>query len=192
MNNNLFSIFISLAVLQNFVVALFLGLCPFFGVSKKLGDALSMSFAVTMVMVLSAIATWYITYKILIPYDVLYMNNVVYILVIATLVQIIELFIKRTNAGLYNAFGIYLPLITTNCAVLGITFINLRESYTLIESIVAALGGGIGFGFILAIMSGIREKLELSDPPKSLKGFPVAIFVAMLLGLTFLGFGGIA
>ncbi len=192
MNNNLFSIFISLAVLQNFVVALFLGLCPFFGVSKKLGDALSMSFAVTMVMVLSAIATWYITYKILIPYDVLYMNNVVYILVIATLVQIIELFIKRTNAGLYNAFGIYLPLITTNCAVLGITFINLRESYTLIESIVAALGGGIGFGFILALMSGIREKLELSDPPKSLEGFPVAIFVAMLLGLTFLGFGGIA
>jgi electron transport complex protein RnfA len=119
------------------------------------------------------------------------MRIVVYILVIATLVQIVELTIKRTNLTLYNAFGIYLPLITTNCAILGITLINFRESYSFIESIVAALGGGIGFAFILTVMSGIREKLELADCPKAMKGLPIAIFVAMLLGLIFFGFGGI-
>jgi electron transport complex protein RnfA len=106
-------------------------------------------------------------------------------------VQIVELTIKRTNLALYSAFGIYLPLITTNCAVLGITFINFRESYSLIESIVAALGGGAGFAFILAIMAGIREKLDLADVPRSMRGLPVALFVAMMLGLTFFGFAGI-
>ena len=150
-----------------------------------------MGMALIFVMVTSSIACWLITYKLLIPYDMLYMNNVVYILVIATLVQIIEMFIKRTNAHLYNAFGIYLPLITVNCAVLGITFINLREDFTLIQSIVAALGGGFGFILVMAIMAGIREKLDLADSPKSMRGLPVAIFVAMLLGLTFFGFGGI-
>jgi electron transport complex protein RnfA len=189
--NNLFAIFIGLAVINNFIVARFLGLCPFFGVSKKLSDALSMGGAVTFVMLMASTTTWLITQHILIPFDVLYMQNVVYILVIATLVQIVELTIKRTNLALYSAFGIYLPLITTNCAVLGITIINFRESYSLIQSIVAALGGGTGFAFILAIMSGIREKLELADVPRSMRGLPVALFVAMLLGLTFFGFTGI-
>jgi len=190
-SSNLLSIFFTLAIVQNFIVAQFLGLCPFFGVTKRLSDSLSMGMALIFVMVTSSIACWLITYKLLIPYDMLYMNNVVYILVIATLVQIIEMFIKRTNAHLYNAFGIYLPLITVNCAVLGITFINLREDFTLIQSIVAALGGGFGFILVMAIMAGIREKLDLADSPKSMRGLPVAIFVAMLLGLTFFGFGGI-
>jgi electron transport complex protein RnfA len=189
--NNLFAIFIGLAVINNFIVARFLGLCPFFGVSKKLGDALSMGIAVTFVMLMASTTAWLITQYILIPFNVLYMQNVVYILVIATLVQIVELTIKRTNLALYSAFGIYLPLITTNCAVLGITIINFRESYSLIESIVAALGGGTGFAFILAIMSGIREKLDLADVPRSMRGLPVALFVAMMLGLTFFGFTGI-
>jgi len=189
--NNLFAIFIGLAVINNFIVARFLGLCPFFGVSKKLSDALSMGIAVTFVMLMASTAAWLITQYILIPFNVLYMQNVVYILVIATLVQIVELTIKRTNLALYSAFGIYLPLITTNCAVLGITIINFRESYSLIESIVAALGGGAGFAFILAIMSGIREKLDLADVPRSMRGLPVALFVAMMLGLTFFGFTGI-
>ncbi|MBA7476299.1 Na(+)-translocating ferredoxin:NAD(+) oxidoreductase complex subunit A [subsurface metagenome] len=113
-----------------------------------------------------------------------------YILVIASLVQMIELFIKRTNLTLYNALGIYLPLITTNCAVLGITLINAKESYSLIESIAASLGGGVGFLLVLIIMSGIREKLEVADTPRSMKGLPVAMLVGMLLGLTFFGFGG--
>ena len=189
--NSLITIFISMAVINNFIVARFLGLCPFFGVSKKLRDAISMGGAVTFVMLIASVTTWVITYYILIPLDVLYVRIVVYILVIATLVQIVELTIKRTNLALYNAFGIYLPLITTNCAILGITLINFRESYSFIESVVAALGGGVGFAFILAIMSGIREKLELADCPKVMKGLPIAIFVAMLLGLTFFGFGGI-
>ena len=189
--DNLITIFISMAIINNFIVARFLGLCPFFGVSKKLRDAISMGGAVTFVMLIASVATWVITNYILIPLDVLYMRIVVYILVIATLVQIVELIIKRTNLTLYNAFGIYLPLITTNCAILGITLINFRESYSFIESIVAALGGGIGFAFILTVMSGIREKLELADCPKAMKGLPVAIFVAMLLGLAFFGFGGI-
>ena len=189
--NNLITIFISMAIINNFIVARFLGLCPFFGVSKKLREAISMGGAVTFVMLIASVATWVITNHILIPLDVLYMRIVVYILVIATLVQIVELIIKRTNLTLYNAFGIYLPLITTNCAILGITLINFRESYSFIESIVAALGGGIGFAFILTVMSGIREKLELADCPRAMKGLPIAIFVAMLLGLTFFGFGGI-
>jgi electron transport complex protein RnfA len=189
--NNLITIFISMAVINNFIVARFLGLCPFFGVSKKLREAISMGAAVTFVMLIASVATWVITNYVLIPLDVLYMRIVVYILVIATLVQIVELIIKRTNLTLYNAFGIYLPLITTNCAILGITLINFRESYSFIESIVAALGGGIGFAFILIVMSGIREKLELADCPRVMKGLPIAIFVAMLLGLTFFGFGGI-
>jgi electron transport complex protein RnfA len=189
--NDLITIFISMAVINNFIVARFLGLCPFFGVSKKLREAISMGAAVTFVMLIASVATWVITNYVLIPLDVLYMRIVVYILVIATLVQIVELIIKRTNLTLYNAFGIYLPLITTNCAILGITLINFRESYSFIESIVAALGGGIGFAFILIVMSGIREKLELADCPRVMKGLPVAIFVAMLLGLAFFGFGGI-
>lgn len=189
--DSLITIFISMAIINNFIVARFLGLCPFFGVSKKLREAISMGGAVTFVMLIATVATWIITNYILIPLDVLYMRIVVYILVIATLVQIVELIIKRTNLTLYNAFGIYLPLITTNCAILGITLINFRESYSFIESVVAALGGGIGFAFILTVMSGIREKLELADCPKAMKGLPIAIFVAMLLGLAFFGFGGI-
>jgi electron transport complex protein RnfA len=172
-------------------VAKFLGLCPFFGVSKKLSSALSMGIAVTLVMVIASIVTWVINNYILMRYGVEYMNIIMYILVIAALVQMIEMFIKRTNLSLYNALGIYLPLITTNCAVLGITLINAKESYSLVESIAASLGGGIGFMLILLIMSGIREKLEIADVPRIMKGLPVAMLVVMMLGLTFFGFGGI-
>lgn len=180
-----------MALINNFILVQFLGLCPFFGVSKKLGNAVSMGAAVTFVMVLASIATWIITKYILIPFNVEYMNIVMYILVIASLVQIIELFVVRTNYALYNAFGIYLALITTNCAVLGITMLNARESYSFLESTIAALGAGIGFTLVLAIMSGIRERLDLADCPKAMKGLPIAFITAMLLGLAFSGFGGI-
>jgi len=188
--SELISIFLSMAIINNFILAKFLGLCPFFGVSKKLGNAVSMGFAVTLVMLIASIATWFINNYILIPFGVEYMNIIMYILVIASLVQMIELFIKRTNLTLYNALGIYLPLITTNCAVLGITLINAKESYSLLESVVASLGGGIGFLFVLVIMSGIRERLEIADTPRAMRGLPVAMLVGMLLGLTFYGFGG--
>ncbi len=189
--SELFAIFIGMALINNFILAKFLGLCPFFGVSKKLGDAFSMGIAVTLVMFVASVATWAINHYVLIPFSVEFMNIVVYILVIASLVQMIEMSIKRTNLTLYNALGIYLPLITTNCAVLGITLINQREAFSFVESMVASLGAGIGFALVLIIMSGIREKLELADSPKSMKGLPVAMLVAVLLGLTFFGFKGI-
>lgn len=187
---NLITIFLSMALINNFILVRFLGLCPFFGVSKKLSSALSMGVAVTLVMFIATVATWIINRYILMPFDVEYMYIVIYILVIASLVQIVEMAIKRTNLTLYNALGIYLPLITTNCAVLGITLINTTEAYSLSESIACSLGGGIGFTLVLIMMSGIREKLELADSPRSMKGLPVALLTAMLLGLTFLGFGG--
>lgn len=187
---NLITIFLSMALINNFILVRFLGLCPFFGVSKKLSNALSMGVAVTLVMFIATVATWIINRYILMPFEVEYMYIVIYILVIASLVQIVEMAIKRTNLTLYNALGIYLPLITTNCAVLGITLINTTEVYSLSESIACSLGGGIGFTLVLIMMSGIREKLELADSPRSMKGLPVALLTAMLLGLTFLGFGG--
>lgn len=184
------AIFIGMVLINNFILMRFLGLCPFFGVSKKIGSAVSMGVAVTFVMAIASIATWLIRNHILVPFDIEYMNIVIYILVIATLVQIIELFIKKTNANLYFAFGIYLPLITTNCAVLGITLINATEGYSFTGSIVAALGAGLGFTLVLAMMSGIREKLELANTPKSMRGLPIAFITATLLGLAFQGFGG--
>lgn len=179
-----------MALINNFILAKFLGLCPFFGVSKKLKNAVSMGIAVLFVMLMASLATWVIYRKILAPYDLEYMKIIIYILVIATLVQIVEMTIKRTNITLYNALGIYLPLITTNCAVLGVAFWNTTESYNLVESMISALGAGLGFTLVLIIMSGIRERLELCDIPKPFRGIPIALLIAMMLGLAFLGFGG--
>ncbi len=188
--NNLFSIFLLMAIVNNIVLAKFLGLCPFFGVSKKISNAISMGIAVTFVMLLASISTTVIFNYILVPYEVEFMRIVLYILVIASLVQIVELTIKRTNVTLYNALGIYLPLITTNCAVLGIALINSTENYSVLESIFSALGAGFGFSLVLIIMSGIREKLEISEAPESMRGLPIAFITAALLALAFLGFSG--
>jgi len=188
--NNLLTIFIAMVIVNNMVLAKFLGLCPFFGVSKKLSNAFSMGIAVTLVMLIASVSTSVIYNYILVPYEVEFMNIVIYILVIASLVQIVELTIKRINIILYNALGIYLPLITTNCAVLGITLINSAENYSILESTVSALGAGIGFTLVLIIMSGIREKLDLGDCPKSMRGLPVAFLTAALLALAFIGFNG--
>ena len=188
--NELIAIFLGMVLINNFILVRFLGLCPFFGVSKKLGSAVSMGIAVTFVMTIASIVTWLIYHYILIPFDMEYMYIIIFILVIATLVQIIELFIKKTNIALYFSFGIYLPLITTNCAVLGITLILIYQDYSFLGSVVAALGGGLGFTLVLAMMSGIREKLELANAPKAMKGLPIAFIIATLLGLAFSGFGG--
>ena len=187
---NLITIFIVMAIVNNIVLSQFLGLCPFFGVSKKLSNAVSMGMAVTLVMLISSVVTSVIYNYILVPFNVEFMQIVLYILVIASLVQIVELAIKRTNISLYNALGIYLPLITTNCAVLGVELINSAENYTILESIASALGGGIGFTLVLIIMSGIREKLDLADTPRSMKGLPIAFITAALLALAFMGFNG--
>jgi electron transport complex protein RnfA len=188
--NEIIAIFLGLVLINNFLLVRFLGLCSFFGLSTKLSNAVSMGAAVTFVMVLASIATWIIRQYILIPFNIEYMNIIIYILVIASLVQVVELFIKRTNISLYFAFGIYLPLVTVNCAVLGVTLINATENYSFLGSVAAAFGGGLGYTLIMAIMSGIREKLELANAPKTMKGLPVVFIVAMLLGLAFLGFGG--
>ena len=187
---NLITIFIVMAIINNIVLSQFLGLCPFFGVSKKLSNAVSMGMAVTLVMLISSVVTSVIYNYIVVPFDIEFMQIVLYILVIASLVQIVELAIKRTNISLYNSLGIYLPLITTNCAVLGVTLINSAENYTILESTASALGGGIGFTLVLIIMSGIREKLDLADTPKSMKGLPIAFITAALLALAFMGFNG--
>ena len=190
MDSNLFAIFILMALVNNFILSKFLGLCPFFGVSKKLSSAFSMGLAVIMVMVAASIVSWILYFNLLVPFGIEYMSTVIFILVIASLVQILEITIRRTNVNLYNALGIYLPLITTNCAVLGVTFINVRSDYGFVETVVSALGAGVGFTLVLAIMSGIRERLDLADVPESFKGIPVAMLVAMLLGISFLAFGG--
>jgi len=189
--NDLFTIFIVMALVNNIVLAKFLGLCPFFGVSKKLSNAVSMGMAVTLVMLLASVATSVIYNYILVPFNVEFMEIVLYILVIASLVQIVELIIKRTNITLYNSLGIFLPLITTNCAVLGVTLINSSGDYTILQSIVSALGGGIGFTLVLIIMSGIREKLDVAETPPAMKGLPIAFITAALLALAFLGFNGL-
>ncbi len=188
--NNLVTIFIVTAIINNIVLSRFLGLCPFFGVSKKITNAFSMGLAVTLVMLIASVSTSAIYNYILVPYNAEFMNILIYILVIASLVQIVELAIRRTNITLYNTLGIYLPLITTNCAVLGITLINSSENYTVLESTVSALGAGIGFTLVLIIMSGIREKLDLADSPRSMKGLPIAFITAALLALAFMGFNG--
>ena len=188
--SELVAIFFGMALVNNMVLVKFLGLCPFFGVSKNLSSAFSMGVAVLLVMLVASAVTWPLFHILLVPSGVEFMRTVIFILVIASLVQIIEMAIKRTNLTLYNALGIYLPLITTNCAVLGITFINIDNEYSFLGSIAAALGAGAGFTLVLVIMSGIRERLDLADTPKVFRGAPIAFIIAGLLGLAFLAFGG--
>ncbi len=188
--SELIAIFFSMALVNNMVLVKFLGLCPFFGVSKKSSSAISMGVAVMLVMLVASAVTWPLYHLLLVPYGFEFMRTVIFILVIASLVQIIEMSIKRTNVTLYNALGIFLPLITTNCAVLGITFINIDQQFGFVQSIAAALGAGVGFALVLIIMSGIRERLDLADIPKVFKGAPIAFLIAGMLGLAFLAFGG--
>lgn len=188
--NQFIVIFLGMALINNIVLVRYLGLCPFFGVSKKLGPALSMGMATTFVMFIASVVTWPINQYILIPFEVRYMEVIIFILVIASLVQMIELFIKRTSATLYNALGIYLALITTNCAVFYLTLWNSLYDYSFIEVLASSLGAGAGFTLALVLMSGIREKLDIADCPKSMKGLPIAFISAMMLSLALFGFGG--
>ncbi len=188
--NEFIVIFLSMALINNIVLVRYLGLCPFFGVSKKLGPAFSMGMATTFVMLIAAAVTWPINQYILIPFDVRYMELVIFILVVASVVQITELFIKRTSATLYNAFGIYLALIVTNCAVFYLTLWNSLYDLSFLESMMSALGAGAGFTLALVLMSSIRERLDIADSPKSMRGLPIAFITAMMLSLALLGFGG--
>ncbi|MEE1127044.1 MAG: RnfABCDGE type electron transport complex subunit A [Acutalibacteraceae bacterium] len=184
-------IFFTAILTNNFVLAKFLGICPFLGVSKKPSTAFSMSVAVTLVMVIATAATWPVHNYILVKYGLEYLQTIVFILIIAALVQLIETAIKKFSPPLYQALGIYLPLITTNCAVLGVTVLNISESYTLAESLVNAFGAGIGFLVAMMIFSGVRGRMESCDIPKALQGLPITLIAASITALTFLGFGGI-
>lgn len=184
-------IFISAAIVNNFVLTYFLGICPFLGVSRKLGSALGMGLAVIFVMGLTAIVTWILYHRILAPFGLEYLEYVVFILVIASLVQIVEMFVRKTSPKLYRALGIYLPLITTNCAILGLALFMILREYNFMQSIIFALGAGVGFTLALLIMAGIREDLEIADVPEPLKGAGISLIIAGLLALSFMGFSGI-
>lgn len=168
----------------------FLGTCPFIGVSNKLSSAMSMGMAVTFVMLITAIFTWLINNYILIPYDLVFLQTVAFILVIAASVQFVEMFIKKTSQPLYRALGIFLPLITTNCAIMGLALLIADNDYNFIEGIVYGVAGGLGFTLAIVIMAGIREELELADVPKPLQGAPITLIIAGLLALGFMGFAG--
>lgn len=190
MLSKLLLIFIGAVFVNNFVFYRFLGICPFLGISKKTDSAIGMGMAVTFVMVIAGIVTWLIHYLVLVPLGLPFLQYVAFILVIASLVQLIEMFLKNKNPKLYKVFGIYLPLITTNCAILGLALLNIVKGYNFIESLVFSIGAGVGFTIALVIMSGIRESLELADVPQSLKGIPIALIIAGLLALAFGGFSG--
>lgn len=190
MLTSLIAISLTSIFVQNFVLVQFLGICPFLGVSKKIDTALGMGMAVTFVMTLASLMTYLCQKLILIPLDIEYMQTFAFILIIAALVQFVEMFLQKSIPSLYSALGIYLPLITTNCAVLGVALLNVRSSYSLIESIVNGFSAGIGFLIAIVIFAGVRERLQTSNIPKAFQGFPIALISASLLALSFLGFSG--
>ena len=183
-------ILFSVILINNFVLARFLGLCPFLGVSRELKSSLSMGAAVIFVMTLASTCTWFVQRYLLIPYGVEFLQTIVFILVIAALVQFVEMVIQKLSPVLQKALGIYLPLITTNCAVLGVCLLNIREDYTLLETIVHGAGGGVGFTLAILIMAGIRERLALGRVPSCMQGFPISFIIAFLMALSFFGFQG--
>ena len=177
---------------ENFVLSKFMGICPFLGVSKKLSTAFGMSCAVTFVMVLATAATYPVYAYLLEPNELGYLQTIVFILVIATLVQFVEIVLRKFIPPLYNALGIYLPLITTNCAVLGVTILNFTKEFTYTQSLVNSLGAGLGFMLAMVLFAGVRSRIEASDVPKALKGLPITLIAAALVSLSFLGFSNIA
>ena len=176
--------------INNFVLAKFLGICPFIGVSRQLDSALGMGMAVTFVLTLSSVVTWFVYQHILLPYQLAFLKTIAFILVIASLVQFVELVLKKTSPILYKSLGIYLPLITTNCAVLGAASINVQKGYNLLMSTVFGLGAGLGFTLALILMAGIRERLDECNIPRVLRGAPIAFITAGLISLAFMGFAG--
>ena len=176
---------------NNFIFSQFLGICPFLGVSKKVDTAIGMGLAVTFVMGLASAVCFLVNNFILVPLDLGYMQTVAFILVIASLVQFIEMFLQKAIPSLYTALGVYLPLITTNCAVLGVVLLNVQSNYNFISSVVYGITGGIGFLIAIVLFASIRERLVFADYPKSFEGFPIALVTASLMALAFMGFSGL-
>ena len=186
-----FAIIIGAIFVNNVVLAQFLGICPFLGVSSKVDTSLGMGTAVTFVMALASIVAWSIQEFILVPLHIEYMQTIVFILVIAALVQMVEIVLKKVSPSLYQALGIFLPLITTNCAVLGVAITMIQKEYTLLQSFAFSVSTAIGFAIALVLFAGIRERLELDEMPKAFKGVPIALVTAALLAMAFMGFTGL-
>lgn len=188
---SLMVILLAAMLTDNFVLSKFMGICPFLGVSKKLNSATGMGIAVTFVMVCATMVTYPIHHGILVPNGLEYLDTVLFILVIALFVQLVETMMKKCMPPLYKALGVYLPLITTNCAVLGVTVLNIDNGYSFVQSIVNALGGGLGFMLSLVIFSGVRKKLEYADIPETFKGVPATLIAASIVSISFMGFSGL-
>lgn len=189
---NLFVIFISCLLVNNVVLAKFLGICSFLGVSKKIETAVGMGGAVTFVMAIASIVSFAVYKYILIPLDITYMYTLAFILVIAALVQLVEMFLKKNSPSLYKALGIFLPLITTNCAILGAVIINMNENYNLIQSLVAAVSTGLGYMLSIVLLAGLRERMEENESiPACMQGLPLSLLTACLMSIAFLGFQGL-
>ncbi|MBN2483218.1 MAG: electron transport complex subunit RsxA [Candidatus Omnitrophica bacterium] len=188
---DLLLIVVSTVLINNFVLSYFLGICPFLGVSGKLSSAIGMGLSVIFVMTLSSSISWLIYHLILIPLEITFLSYVVFILVIASLVQIVEMFIRKYSPPLYQALGIYLPLITTNCAILGCALFMIARNYAFLPAVVFGFSAGVGFTLILLVMAGIREELQFNDVPGVLKGAPITLITAGLLALCFMGFSGL-
>lgn len=186
-----FIIVVSAVLINNIVLSQFLGVCPFLGVSKKLSASLGMGGAVSFVLVLAGALTWLIQTYLLKPFNIGYLQTIAFILVIASLVQFVEMVVRKFSPGLYKALGIYLPLITTNCAVLGVAIINIQKEYSLAEAVVHSFSHAAGFTVALILMSGIRERLEDADVPECMRGTPIALVVGALMSMAFLGFSGL-
>lgn len=187
---NLFGIIFGSIFINNFIFAKFLGICPFMGVSKKVESSIGMGMAVTFVMTLASAVTWVVQNYLLNPFGLGYLQTIAFILIIASLVQFVEMAVQKTSPNLYKALGVFLPLITTNCAVLGVAILNIQEEYNFIETIVNGMSAAIGFTMALILLAGIRERLEYADVPKPFQGVAIAFVTAGLLAMAFMGFSG--
>ena len=187
---NLISIVIGAIFINNFVFAKFLGICPFMGVSKKVESSIGMGMAVAFVMTLASAITWLVYNFLLEPFGLQYLQTIMFILIIASLVQFVEMAIQKTSPNLYKALGVFLPLITTNCAVLGVAILNIQEGFNFIETIINSFAVAVGFTLALVLLAGIRERLEYADVPRSFQGVPIAFVSAGLLAMAFMGFAG--
>lgn len=188
---NLFIIMISAILTDNFVLSKFMGICPFLGVSKKTSSSLGMGAAVIFVMTCAAIVTYPVYTLILVPLSITYLKTIAFILIIALFVQLVEIVLKKVMPPLYNSLGVFLPLITTNCAVLGVTILNIDNEFTFVESVFNAFCAGLGFSLVLLIFSGVRSKMETSDIPETFKGVPSTLIAAAIVSISFMGFSGL-
>ena len=188
---SLIAILISSVLIENYIFSRFLGICPFLGLSEKPSTAFGMGCAVTFVMTLSSIITWGLYHYILVPFNLAYLKTIAFILVIACLVQLIEMFLKKSAPALYSALGIYLPLITTNCAILGAALLCIQNNYNLLESVIFSFGSAVGWTMAIIIFAGVRARVVFADTPKCFKGTPIALITACLIAMAFAGFQGV-